>query len=43
MALEPLTWNPRKKNREMVEHINRVLADGEERTVRDIYYALTAI
>jgi hypothetical protein len=42
MALEPLNWNPRKKNRGMVEQINRVLADGEDRTVRDIYYALTA-
>jgi len=42
MALEPEDWNPYSKNQKMLEYIQAVLKDGEQRTVRDIYYALTA-
>jgi hypothetical protein len=35
-------WNPRQKYTNLLDHIQDVLEGGEERTVRDVYYALEA-
>lgn len=35
-------WNPGKKYRTLLRQIQRVLENGEQRTVRDVYYALEA-
>jgi len=35
-------WNPRSKYTELVLRIQNLLSDGEDRTARDIYYALEA-
>ena len=33
-------WNPRRKYRRLLGQIQDILDEGEERTVRDVYYAL---
>lgn len=35
-------WNPGPKYRAYLSRINQILRNGEERTVRDVYYALEA-
>ncbi len=35
-------WNPKKKYRTILSQIQNVLQNGEQRTVRDVYYALEA-
>lgn len=35
-------WNPKEKYRTLLRQIQDVLENGEERTVRDVYYALEA-
>lgn len=37
-----MEWNPRAKYQTLVSRIQDLLDDGEERTTRDIYYALEA-
>lgn len=42
MASDKGEWNPGRKYQTYLNAIQEVLANGEERTVRDVYYALEA-